>query len=97
MDHVEVAAVDKSDGTFDVKYPAEFRGQYQMQILVNGVDTGVTHVVDVKQNELSPEISQKLAGVAAKLSPESAEVLKHLLLNATDEEREIVLKELATL
>jgi hypothetical protein len=94
LDHIEVSALDKGDGTYDVKYPGEFHGEYQMQILVNGVDTGVTHMVNVGQRDLSPAHAQKYAAVAARLSAESAAVLKHLLVNATEEEREAVLQEL---
>eukprot|EP01127_Copromyxa_protea_P009894 TRINITY_DN236_c0_g1_i1.p1 TRINITY_DN236_c0_g1~~TRINITY_DN236_c0_g1_i1.p1 ORF type:complete len:924 (-),score=286.55 TRINITY_DN236_c0_g1_i1:13-2748(-) len=94
LDVIDVEAVDKGDGTFDVKYPGNFHGQYKMQIFVNGSDTGVEHVVEVAQKELSAEHAQKYEAVAGRLSEESAAVLKHLLINASEEEREAVLAEL---
>jgi len=94
LDVVEVPAEDNGNGSFNVRYPGHFRGQYKMQIFVNGVDTGAEHVVDVKENPFSPKSAQGFAAVANKLSVESGDFLRGLLLNATDEERIAVLEEL---
>jgi len=97
LDRLEFSATDKGNGSFDVRYPPNLRGQFEMQILVNGVDTGVTHAIEVKENPLTPAIEQKLAQASGFLAPENVALLRHLLLNASEEERGLVLTEILAL
>jgi len=80
-----VKARDKGDGTFEVFYPPNARGMYDVTIKVNGQDApGGPYEVDVQDNPISPEqahlVDQLLPGNVAG-------TFKRLLGDADSEER----------
>jgi len=89
-----VTAHDNGDGSYAVIYPPNARGKYKVNVSVNGnpAPKGPWEV-EVKSNEVKPEVKQQIS----KILPKSAATLSRLFNHTTDEERSILLAELAAL
>jgi len=73
------------DGTFSVKWPASFNGDYEAKVSVNGQDApGGPWKASINQ----PPLSQAHADAVAAAYPKVAKTLQRLLLAASPEERD---------
>jgi len=90
-----VKARSNGDGTYEIDYPPNLLpGDYEIDIRVNGQNAPKSPFVGpVELKQLSPEHSQALQETV----PEQAAVFNRLLLNATDSERESIIKTLQSL
>jgi len=94
QDTISVAARDKGDGSYDLIYPPNFRGEYSVVVKVNGQPApGGPWKVDVQPNPVPPEILEKVR----QLVPKNASLWERLLEDATNSERQLLLKELSSL
>jgi len=89
-----VKAKPKGDGTFDVYYPPNARGKYDVQVKVNGKETGGIFEVDVQDNPLTEEQAKAVDQVLPK---NVAGTFKRLLGDADNSEREQLLAALTAL
>jgi len=90
-----VKAKDKGDGTFEVFYPPNARGKYEVTVKVNGKEApGGPFEVDVDDNPITPDQAKQVD----KLLPSNvAGTFKRLLGDADPSERDELLKALAAL
>jgi len=94
LDILSVSARDKGDGSYDLIYPPDFRGEYKVNVKVNDQPApGGPWKVDVQPNPLDQETKAKLHS----LVPKHAKLWERLLLDATNSERQLLLKELTSL
>jgi len=90
-----VKARDKGDGTFEVFYPPNVRGKYDVTIKVNGNEApGGPYEVDVQDNPISEEHART---VDQLLPANVAGTFKRLLGDADNDERAHLLAALAAL
>jgi len=90
-----VKAKSKGDGTFEVFYPPNARGLYDVTVKVNGRDApGGPFEVDVQDNPLSPEQAQAVDRILPK---NVAGTFKRLLADADSDERAQLLAALSAL
>jgi len=90
-----VKAKPKDDGTFEVFYPPNARGLYDVTIKVNGHEApGGPYEVDVQDNPITPEQAQ---AVDQLLPANVAGSFKRLLGDADNDERGKILAALAAL
>jgi filamin len=81
-------AIRNEDGTFSIKWPASFNGDYEAKVLVNGKEApGGPWTANVSQPPLSAEHS---AAVDAAY-PKVAKSLKKILLGASPQERDRII------
>jgi hypothetical protein len=94
LSELAVAAHDNGDGSYAILYPPNARGKYRVNVAINGnpAPKGPWEV-EVKPNEVKPEVAHQLQ----KVFPKSAATLSRLLVNATHEERAALLAELSNL
>jgi len=89
-----IKAKDNGDGTYDIDYPPNLKGKYDVVVLVNGKEApGGPWEVDVEEDELGEEVVEKVE----RLMPGCSAVFKRLLVGATESERERILKEIQAL
>jgi len=94
LDGISVPARDKGDGSYDLIYPPAFRGEYSVVVKVNDKPApGGPWKVDVHPNPVPPEILEKIR----QLVPKNASLWERLLEDATNSERQLVLKEISSL
>jgi len=87
-----VPARDNGDGTFEVDYPPNCRGLYDVVIKVNGEEApGGPYEVTIEENPLTEEESEQVD----ELLPSVANIFKRLLADATPKEREKILAAIA--
>jgi hypothetical protein len=90
-----VKAKPKGDGTFEVFYPPNAKGKYDVLIKVNGKEApGGPYEVDVEDNPLTEEQSHQVDQVLPK---NVAGTFKRLLSDADNDERAQILAALAAL
>jgi len=89
-----VKAHTKDDGTYEIDYPASLKGQYEASVTVNGKDApGGPWSIDVEPTKVSEEHQQEIARIA----PGATSPFLRLLNNASESEREKILKEIDAL
>jgi len=80
----EAKAHRNEDGTFSIKWPASFHGDYEAKVLVNGHNApGGPWVAKVAQ----PPLSAEHAAAVTAAYPKVAKVLHRLLLSASPDDR----------
>jgi len=90
-----VKAKPKGDGTYEVFYPPNARGKYDVTVKVNGKEApGGPYEVDVSDNPLTEEQAQAVDQILPK---NVAGTFKRLLSDADNEERKHLLEALAAL
>jgi len=90
-----VKARDKGDGTFEIFYPPNARGKYDVTVKVNGQDApGGPFEVDVDDNPITPEQAQAVDQI---LPANVAGTFKRLLGDADNDERKHLLAALTAL
>jgi len=88
---VEVKVRDNKNGTYDLIYPPDFRGKFDVSLKVNDKPApGGPWSVEVSENPLEPGIKEALS----TLLPKAQHVWARLLAQATPQERQLVLREL---
>jgi len=92
--HPPVKAIDKGDGTYEIMYPANLKGNYEAVITVNGKDApGGPWNIDVEEGNFSDEQRAE----AENSMPHASSALLRLLKGASEVERDKILKEIAAL
>jgi len=87
-----VTAFDKGDGTYDISYPFGAKGKHSVDVRLNGNTVpGSPWEVDVQESPLDEESKKKVD----LLLPRSSFIMHRLLLKASPNERNALLKELA--
>jgi len=87
----KVSANDNGDGTYDVVFPPYCKGEYIVDITVNGEPVPESPWTrNVEENPLQATEKQTIH----KQLPKSAHVLERLIAKTTPQEREVLLKEL---
>ena len=87
-------ARDNGDGTFDLIYPSDAKGDYKVKVFVGGQEVpGGAIDVKVDENELDEETKKTVT----ETLPNSGETVARLLKQATDEERAAFVGELNAL
>jgi len=90
-----VKARDKGDGTFEVDYPPNARGLYDVTIYVNGKEApGGPYEVDVEDNPIQEAHAKRIDEIVPS---NIASIMKRLLSDASNSEREKVLAAFADL
>jgi len=89
-----VKAKPKGDGTFEVFYPPNARGKFDVQVKVNGKETGGIFEVDVQDNPISEAHAKQVDEILPK---NVASTFKRLLGDADSHEREQLLAALLAL
>jgi len=89
-----VKAHTKEDGTYEIDYPASLKGKYEASVTVNGKDApGGPWTIDVEATTVSEEHQKEIS----RLTPGATNAFLRLLNNASEAEREKILKEIDTL
>jgi len=85
LSEITVKAKRKQDGSFEVKWPGHFKGEYEARILVNG---GIAPGGPFRGNIPEVPLSAAHKQVVQRQFPGVAALLERLLLNATPSERD---------
>jgi len=94
LSKLQVKARDNKNGTYDLIYPSNFVGKYEVTIKINDKPArGGPWTVEVVEEPLTQEIRQEIS----KIQPKSQEVWVRLLSKATPSERTLVMRELRAL
>jgi len=89
-----VKAHTNEDGSYEIDYPASLKGQYEAAVTLNGNDApGGTWEIDVQPTTLTEAHQQEVE----RLTPQAKNPFLRLLNNASESEREKILKEIAAL
>jgi len=89
-----VKAHTKEDGTYEIDYPASLQGKYEASVTVNGKDApGGPWDIDVEPTTVSEQHQQEIS----RLAPGATTPFLRFLNNASESEREKILKEMETL
>jgi filamin len=87
-------ARDNGDGTFDLIYPADAKGDYKVKVFV-GDDEVPGGAMDISVGE--HELDEDTQKAVAETLPSSGETVARLLKQATDEERAALVADLSAL
>jgi len=94
LSKLEVKVRDNKNGTYDLIYPPDFRGKYEVVLKINDKPApGGPWSVDIKENPLEAE----LAKILSSLVPKAHDIWVRLLTQATPQERKLIIKELQAL
>lgn len=94
LSKISGAARDNGDGTYDIIYPADFRGDFEVVVKVNDdLVPGGPWNVTVNENPVSDEMQNEVR----KLVPTAAKTWIRLLSQSTESERNLIVAELASL
>jgi len=91
---LEVKVRDNRDGTYNLVYPPDFRGAYDISLQINGEAVpGGPWTVKIDENPLEDDIKEALAHFV----PKTQHLWANILSNATPQERQLVIRELKAL
>eukprot|EP01126_Amoeba_proteus_P048651 TRINITY_DN5642_c0_g1_i5.p1 TRINITY_DN5642_c0_g1~~TRINITY_DN5642_c0_g1_i5.p1 ORF type:complete len:909 (-),score=226.19 TRINITY_DN5642_c0_g1_i5:318-3044(-) len=87
LDDLLVPVTDNHDGSYNIQYPGHLRGQYEMNISVNGVSTPNVYSVDI----LPKPVEESVRMFVKQVLPETGDLLLTLLENATGDQSNAIL------